>query len=584
MISQEPDSLSPVRQTVVNTPSRRRSDFSDTLIELQRQLFRRALGILLRPRVTPKEHEVNPSRNRIKRAFVFLLLVFSLSHCGKSEKPLFLLGFNGTLQTSNAASPETAFKASWSGFLQRKALELHAGDVVVYRIAPVELGKGTLQFWLKINSTPSLNPIPLVKITDSANSFIEVVLRQKTVELASIGNGRSDRCRCSQALQGRGKWFQLTFSWDLSEKNKNALTTYVDGELQKCEPMPGKSHEARAENSALNQLRIGVPQKDDASGEVLFNIHDLALWSIALEPAVVSSSFEKGQKEMDRPLVWSAADLRHFAGTKISDSGARNGIAWTVDTEIGKQENITLPANGKYELIFRVKPLTKVANDFLTCEIYSISSGQKKTLAFWKNERQQLTETEKFETFAIPFSALNTAPVGFRFDSYIPSKDSLLLDTVAIHSLNETWVKEWRFEDLQHTMGVWQEDPDAAKGRGWINAHTLQFGPYTSIGQPGWYRATWRMKIANDISSSLPLVLLDVFAHDGYLVNRRGHKPYARVALSAAEFEQRNVWESKSIEFRYDGANMMEFRAFARIMKPGALLLDTVTVSRIDPK
>lgn len=525
-----------------------------------------------------------PSGNRIRRAFVYLLLAFSPFYCGKKEKPLLLLGFNGTLQTSDTSLPETAFKASWSGFLQRKALELRAGDVAVYRIAPVELREGTLQFWLKINSTPSLNPIPLVKITDSANSLIEVVLRQKTIELASMGNGRSDRCRCSQRLQGRGDWVQLTFSWDLSEKSTTVLKTYVDGKLQECEPSSGKSPAARGEDSASNQLRIGVPQKDGNSDEVLFNIHDLELWSHALEPTTIRSSFEKGQKEMDRPLVWSIADLRHFAGSKISDSAARNGIAWTVDTEIGKQENIRLPGHGKYELIFRVKSFTKIANDFLTCEIYSISSGQKKTLAFWKNDKQQLTETEKFEVFAIPFSALDTAPVGFRFDSYIPSKDSLLLDTVAIRSLNENWVREWRFEELQHTMGVWQEDPDAAKGRGWINAHTLQFGPYTSIGQPGWYRATWRVKIANDVSSGVPLVLLDVFAHDGYLGDRRGHKPYARVALSASEFEQHNVWESKSIEFRYDGANMMEFRAFARIMKPGALLLDTVTVSRVDSK
>ena len=353
-----------------------------------------------------------PSRNRIMRAFVFLLLAFSLSYCGKSEKPLLLLSFNGTLQTSDGTLPETTFKASWSGFLQRKALELHAGNVAVYRIAPVELAEGTLQFWLKINSTPSLEPIPLVKITDSTNSLIEVVLRQKSVELASIRNGRSGRCRCSQRLQGRGDWVQLTFSWDLSEKSPTALKTYVEGKLQECEPLPGKSHDVKGEHSASNQLRVGVPQKDWNSDAVLFNIHDLELWSQALEPAAIQSSFEKGQKEMNRPLVWSAADLRHFAGSKISDSAARNGIAWTVDTEVGKQENIKLPANGKYELIFRVKPLTKIANDFLTCEIYSISSGQKKTLAFWKNDKQQLTETEKFETFAIPFSALDTAPVG----------------------------------------------------------------------------------------------------------------------------------------------------------------------------
>jgi hypothetical protein len=105
------------------------------------------------------------------------------------------------------------------------------------------------------------------------------------------------------------------------------------------------------------------------------------------------------------------------------------------------------------------------------------------------------------------------------------------------------------------------------------------YGPYTSIGQPGKYRVTWRVKISDSVPNNEPLLLLDVYAHDGFLnEGKRGTRSYGKLALGASEFKTPHVWENKSIDFRYDGANMLEFRAHAKWMNPGAVLLDTVEV------
>ncbi|HET6267727.1 MAG TPA: hypothetical protein VFG11_08420, partial [Acidobacteriota bacterium] len=109
-----------------------------------------------------------------------------------------------------------------------------------------------------------------------------------------------------------------------------------------------------------------------------------------------------------------------------------------------------------------------------------------------------------------------------------------------------------------------------------------EFGPYTCLGQPGQYRATWRIKIAKNVPENEPLLLLDAFAHDGYLQDRRGSKPYGKLALSAAEFQKKDQWENKSLDFRYDGSNMMEFRAFSKTMEDANVFIDTIKVERIE--
>jgi hypothetical protein len=190
-----------------------------------------------------------------------------------------------------------------------------------------------------------------------------------------------------------------------------------------------------------------------------------------------------------------------------------------------------------------------------------------------------LIEEGKYKTTSLDFHVEKGTLVGYTFYSWIPSKYSLLLDTIVLQSKNSDWKDIKRAEDLKHTMGVWMKDEEASGGKAWSNANTLLYGPYTSMGQPGKYRVSWRMKLSDWVPANEPLIVLDVYAHDAYLnQGRRGTRSFGKIAVNAGEFRTPHVWESKSIDFRYDGANMMEFRAHARYMKPDAVLLDTVEV------
>ena len=205
----------------------------------------------------------------------------------------------------------------------------------------------------------------------------------------------------------------------------------------------------------------------------------------------------------------------------------------------------------------------------LRCEIWKLEQNKRFPLAVWEKRAGDLVNRNKYETITLNFHADAGTTAGYAFNSFIPSKYSILLDTIVLESANGKWKNIRRAEDLQHTLGVWMKDDEASKGKAWSNANTLLYGPYTCIGQPGWYRATWRIRIDDSAPEKEPLLLLDVYAHDGFLhAGRRGTRSYGKLALATSDFPHRNTWERKSIEFRYDGANLLEFRAHAKLMKP----------------
>lgn len=488
---------------------------------------------------------------------------------------------NGSLRSSGGSEPIKSFEADYKGFLKRQALQLKPGNNATYIMPASNIRRGTIEFWMKINSTLPHHPILLIQLQDGAGSSIEFFLQQKAIALSLNREAKVEHWRSLMHFPGRAKWMLVDLTWDLTKSNP--VEIYLDGQPIEAEPQQTQSASSSNYSGISPRLTIGIPTGDEDSEGLSVDLRDLILWGTIRSERRIKASFAAGQELMKKSLVWPASDLRHYAGKQLQDVEATNGICWTVDTIIGKKEGIVLPARGDYELFFRVKPFTRIEKNNFICEVYEKdNSGNKKELAQWKNSPADFSQIDAFQSTSVRFTSHTQNPISFEFQSFIPSKGSLLLDTISIQSLTNNWQKLWRFEDLEHTMGVWKEDPEALNGRGWINAHTLDYGPYTCIGQPGKYRATWRIRVAKQIPPQTPLVLLDVYAHDGYLAQRKGNKSYAKFQLNASQFQKRDVWEDKSIEFNYDGADMMEFRAFARTLQSPSFFIDTVTVTRVN--
>jgi hypothetical protein len=526
-------------------------------------------------------HYIHPDdllRSKLKLV-LFSYLLLSLLACHRNDKPILQLTLNGSLQSINGIKPMNAVSAQYSGFLKQQALQLRPGDMAIYNIAGSDLKIGTLQFWFKIASPLPEFPIRFIQIANEKSS-VRIFQHQNAIKLALEQDGNTKAFKSVKHLQTRGNWLLFDLTWDFTNKDTVPFQLYVDGVLQNLESLPNWAQPNSSPNP--NRFMIGIPHLQVDSNEVSIDLRDVALWSGTRASSRIREDYDSGQKLMQTSLVWSAANLRHYAGKEIRDDDSKDGVYWTTDTQIGKKEGIILPAKDQYELSFRIKPFTKIADDNLVCHIYYTNkNGEKKELANWKNKSSDLAPVDQFGSHSIQFSASQENPIAFEFHSFIPSKGSMLLDTVSLRRLNGSWQQQWRFEDLQHTMGVWKEDPDASGGKGWINAHTLDYGPYTCIGQPGRYRATWRIRVTSNVPPQTPLLLLDVYAHDGFLGTRQGNKSYGRLALNAAEFQHQNAWEEKSIEFHYDGADMMEFRAFAKTFQPNIFVIDTITVKRL---
>jgi hypothetical protein len=525
---------------------------------------------------------VNQKHCKLTVLLAICVSLFLLSCKHEDDKPLLQISFNGSLQTNDGIAPTKSFEADYSGFLKRQALKLRSGDIAIYKIPVSDVPKGTMEFWMKINSAVH-SPIRLIRITSEVNSAIELFLQEKGIGLSLRRENNVERFRGITPFQKKGQWMLVDLKWDLTKNDQNSFELYLDGEPQQLEGLQRSKLTSSKFADSSHRLTIGIPNLENDSNQVLIGLRDLILWNNVSTEKRIRASFTAGQQQMDKGLVWPATDLEHFAGKKARITGATNGVGWTIDTIIGRKEGIILPGKAAYELTFRAKPFTKIAEDNFSCEIYfTDATANEIELARWKNSAADFADIGKFKSYSIRFNASPTQPIGFEFQSLIPAKASLLLDTISLRSLNSVWEKQWRFEDIEHTMGVWQEDSDASGGRGWINAHTLHYGPYTCIGQPGRYRATWRIRVAPDVDMRTPLVLLDVFAHDGFLGQRKGNKSYAKFQLDASQFQRLGVWENKSIEFNYDGADTMEFRAFARTLQSPSFAIDTITVTRVD--
>jgi Concanavalin A-like lectin/glucanases superfamily len=447
-----------------------------------------------------------------------------------------------------------------------------------YQLASSVQQEGTIKFWIKPDSPSTDSLRALIRLSDARGSSLDVLLVKKTLELNIRQPGMKSPLayQCTGDEFVRGQWALLAIQW-----NKSGPKAFRNGkELE----LRAASSATRLDLSKTTLLEVGSETRVANDDEFAVDLRDLQIWDGTSPGESIAAEYAAEIKNMSEPLLWRAVELDHFAGKEAKEANASRGVAWTSDTLIGRKFPITVPADGNYELNFRVKAYTNIAPHSLTCEIFSSASGAKnKSIAKWDNQRGDLVAGSKYQNFSIPFQASSHDSIGYEFRSFIPSKYSLILDTVTLRQSGGGWKDTRRFEDLEHTMGVWKEDAEAAGGRGWTNANTLEFGPYTCLGQPGQYRATWRVKIAKDVPENQPLLLLDAFAHDGYLQEtRRGSKPYGKLALSAAEFQKRDQWENKSLDFRYDGSNMMEFRAFSKTMDDANVFIDTITVQRIE--
>ncbi len=503
----------------------------------------------------------------LRRIFYFHAAALLLLFFSCAEKPAaspISIAFNGDVETENGMMPENdSQKHNYASFRERKVLSLHGNEFLQYDLSGWDLDQGSLNFWLKLESASDSTLVSL----HAKGTTMRIANSGRVLQMQFSRKGNDQNFQMRRKISPAGMWANIVLTWNTKT---DLVSLYVNGSRVDL------SESTINETETLEGLCVGNSQNQE---NFIALIRDLQLRPSILSDQEIAASFEEKIQEMQKPLKWNAENLEHYAGKKVSAEGTANGEAWTIDTLFASRDHVPLKEGSNYKLVFRIKPLTPLAPGSIQCNVWKSLAAEKVPLISWSNARNDLVETGKYKTFSLPFRANEKESVGYAFYSLIPSKYSLLLDTVTLESENGSWKEIHRAEELKHTVGVWMKDDEAAGGKAWSNANTLLYGPYTSIGQPGRYRVTWRVKISDSVPNDEPLLLLDVYAHDGFLnEGKRGTRSYGKLALGSAEFQTPHVWENKSIDFRYDGANMLEFRAHAKWMDPGAVLLDTVEV------
>ncbi len=507
----------------------------------------------------------------MRRLLILLIavcLLFCLS-CRKSSVPVFVLSFNGTLESSLRTAPLHPVSARYAGYLHRKVLYVEDGEPLTYDVSQLKLRAGTAQFWIKVDALPQGSAIPVVQLGSTDNPrLLEIAMKRKGLQI--LYNRNVHRLDWQMP---RRVWMHVAISWDSS------VHGYLDGQEQPLETVSSENRAAKDVSRTV--LRIGGARREE-SEIASYKLRDFELHDVVQDTSEIRHTYEKGNSV--RKLVWRTADLNHFAGIKVRDSGAAGGEAWTSDPQMAFLDGLRLPEPGAYQLIWRFKPRGKILPGTIECEVWEQDlNGGKRSLAMRTNHVNEFTTMDEYQDFSMNFQTRKDAVIGYEMRSFMPIRHMFLLDTVTIRSQSGRWQDIRRGEELKHTQGGWEQDPEAAKGKAWGNQNTLAYGPYTCIGMPGKYRATWRLKLASGVPPATTLLLLDVYAHDGFVtVNRRSQKNYGSLAISSADLEA-TKWQEKSIEFNYDGADMLEFRAFAKLLTRASVLLDTVTVERLDP-
>lgn len=495
-------------------------------------------------------------------ATVVLVLLLLVSGCSKERTvETMTVSFDGTLAPSSGAAPKVAFDPLFLGYLMRQSLHLSAGEQVTYDLRHMKLEQGTLLIWFKQDFVPPLARTQVLSLAGSNGSQIDICEELKGMSLATK-EGAGDPEKVSQTAGSflAGQWQMLSLTW-----SDSAARLYSGTQLLASSSVSGFSPES---------LAIGVwgePQKKNGAA---ITVRDLTVRNQTMDDAWIRAQIEAHPIGTSK-LVYRQADFTHWDGKTIPDPQAKGGAAWTPDTLLAKAEKITLPSSGEYELAFRVKASTNIDAGGLKCEIRSGSS----TLVSRTNSADELQKGARYQEFITRFHGEKGSAIDYRLDCFFPGKYSLLLDTATVRARDRSWEDSRRVEDLEHTMGVWRGDPEAAHGRAWSNQNALNIGPYTCIGQPGRYRATWRIKLSSHIPANTPVVLLKVFSHDGAIgKTRRGNKDYASLTLNSDDFPQRDTWLDTPLEFDNDGSDMVEFIAHAKVLEPGSFLIDTITV------
>jgi len=500
------------------------------------------------------------------RTTLILLLCVS---CRKPVSPAFVLSFDSTLQSSLGSGTLHPASAQYSSYLKRKALYLVAGERLEYDVRTLKLTEGTAEFWIKVDSLPKGSSVTVLQLLAAeSRRKLEIAIKRKGIQVVYKG-----KVYHSSWQMPRRDWLFVAVSWN------DSVHLYFNGEEVRLD---GASSSRVEENVQAERLRIGFPPLRESTDIAAYKLRDVGLYDSVQDGGRIRAVYRKGKPE--EKLVWRAADLRHFAGIKVRDAEAAGGEAWTSDPQMALFEGLHLPGAGEYELLWRIKPQGKITPGVIQCEVWSQrANGSRQVLGKVTNQPGELASIGQYRDLSITFQTQNDAIISYEMRSFMPVRHTFLLDTVTLRARNGVWQDRRRGEDLKHTQGVWQKDVKAAGEKAWGNSNTLAYGPYTCIGAPGKYRATWRVKLGPSVPPATTVLLLDVYAHDGFVSpNRRSQKNYGALALNSDHLAP-NVWQQASIEFEYDGADLLELRAFAKYLQRESILLDTVTVEHLNP-
>ena len=480
------------------------------------------------------------------------LLAFCLVLVSATLHAAYKIDFNGTLQSASGFEPKVSFQPEYSGYQKRKAFHLKSGQHILYDLSPVLTGKqGALRFSFKADSIPSGLLVSLVRY-DSVDGLQHVSLSIKRRSLIVAVN--DTHFETAPQIVSPGYWLRISLFW-----NETAVVpSLIINEKQ------------------LHLHPVSLPAAEDPIAKGNLQIASSHGFSWRIKDLEIGNSLPPENAENYLPLIWPAKDLPHFAGKRIPDKTAQEGTAWTTDSVLS-ENSLRLPAPGKYELVWSVKRIAAAPEGSVVSTVYE---GETK-IASEKTNAVSLSEN-KYDKFVVSFEVNSAKTIRYSLNSLIPIKHSILADSVILRNLHTGWQLHRQIEDTHRTMGMVKDDAEAEKGKAIDNENTLTYGPYICLGEPGKYRATWRLKLSAKIPAKTAVLLLNVFAHDGFLTHsKRGNKSYGELPLSSESFSSRDSWETKSIEFQYDGADMIEFRTFTRLFQPGDVLLDTITVERV---
>lgn len=231
-------------------------------------------------------------------ALMAVVVLFGIVYFSKDRSPVISLAFDGSLTAAQGMKPLESARTEYISHRKKKALKLTPGSIAKYDVRNLDLRRGTMEFWLKLDSVAPTIPIPFLSLSGKFSPNLGILLNNKTMEFLFRQDTDSPLTllRTDQIVPAKGAWSFWSIRWEASERYEMYLDVYCDGK-----PVRLRNVEEAVQDRAFgipDGLTVGIPHDARLREEVTVDLGDLALWSVFRNEKEIQASYEMQSKEI----------------------------------------------------------------------------------------------------------------------------------------------------------------------------------------------------------------------------------------------------------------------------------------------